>query len=261
MTHQLDFDNSDQIMNLLIENGELPRYIYKYTDIESLKLILEDSTLKFSKPSDFNDPFDCNITIDTENSTEEINEYIEMLKKGRNLTVEQINTLKEKYHNPKTLFELTNKSVKQSKESFGVSCFSRLNGNILMWSHYSEKHKGVCLKFDLLADAEFFMTPFIVEYNNKYPKYNYIRNPVGLAQFLLKTKSIDWEYEKEIRVMKEGHGLYGFNKKALVEIIFGARTSYSDRNEIRELLNKLEYNKTTIRNAKISETDFKLEIE
>ena len=261
MTQKLDFDNSEQIMNMIVKNGELPRYIYKYTDIESLKLILKNATLKFSKPSDFNDPFDCNITIDTNNSTEEIDAYIEMLRQNESLTDEQIKIKRKKYHNPDELFALTNKSVKESKEILGVTCFSRLFDNILMWSHYSDKHKGVCIKFDLLSDADFFMTPFIVEYSDKYPTYNYLSNREGLAQFLLKTKSIDWEYEKEIRVMKRGHGFYSFQKDSLVEIIFGAKTNNLEKVELKRLVDKFGYNKTDFKTAKISETDFKLEIE
>jgi hypothetical protein len=28
-------------------------------------------------------------------------------------------------------------------------CFSRTSSNILMWSHYGDNHKGICLGFDV----------------------------------------------------------------------------------------------------------------
>jgi hypothetical protein len=28
-----------------------------------------------------------------------------------------------------------------------ITCFSEVNYNILMWSHYANNHKGICLKF------------------------------------------------------------------------------------------------------------------
>jgi len=31
---------------------------------------------------------------------------------------------------------------------YGVLCFSRRWNNILMWSHYADGHKGICLGFD-----------------------------------------------------------------------------------------------------------------
>jgi hypothetical protein len=29
----------------------------------------------------------------------------------------------------------------------GVACFSALPDDLLMWAHYADKHRGVCLKF------------------------------------------------------------------------------------------------------------------
>jgi len=257
MKQNLDFENNQQLMNYFVDNDVLPRYIYKYVNIESLKLILENSTLKFSKPSEFNDPFDCNITIDTNNTKEEIDAYIEILRKNQTVTDDYIKV----FYNPKQLFESLNKTVKDSKEFLGVSCFSNDFDNILMWAHYSDKHRGVCLKFDLLADPDCFMTPFIVNYSDKYPTYNYIRNQEGLAKFLLETKSIGWKYENEIRVMKKGSGFYPFRKDSLVEIMFGAKTLQSDKVDIRNVILRLGYIKTNFVTAKLNETDFKLDFE
>lgn len=34
-------------------------------------------------------------------------------------------------------------------EAHGALCFSRSWNNILMWSHYGDRHKGVCLGFEV----------------------------------------------------------------------------------------------------------------
>jgi len=260
MDKNLDFENSDQIMKIIVGNGELPQFIYKYTDIKSLKLILENSTLKFSKPSEFNDPFDCNLTIDTNNSKEEIDTYISMIRISKNLNEKQVAELGRKYFDPDELFAITNKSIGEATESFGVTCFSKTHDNLVMWAHYADKHKGVCLKFDILADAEFFMTPFPVIYKKEYPIYNYIRNRDGLGKFLLETKSVDWKYENEIRVMKKGAGLYNFNKDSLCEVIFGANTPARDKETIEKMVGSLVYDKVRIKSARISKKKFRLKI-
>ena len=95
MNTKLDFENNEQILTDIVEKGELPRYFYKYTSLDSLKLILKNSTLKFSKPSEFNDPFDCNITIDTVNTIEEIESYIDSLQQNHKLTINEINSLRQ----------------------------------------------------------------------------------------------------------------------------------------------------------------------
>ncbi|NOQ26437.1 MAG: DUF2971 domain-containing protein [Bacteroidales bacterium] len=260
MVTKIDFDNNDQVLNYVVNNGELPRYIYKYTSLESLHLILESSKLKFSKPSEFNDPFDCHITIDTDNTESEIDNYIKFLEKNNDLTEEKIKILKKKFHNPKELFEITNKSVNGAIEKHGVTCFSKKEDNLIMWAHYADKHKGVCLKFDILGDTDFFMTPFPVIYKKEYSRYNYIRNKDGLGKFLLETKSIDWEYEQEIRVMKLGAGLYDFKNNSLVEIIFGSRTLKEEREQIVKMTKENLFKITKFKHCMISDKEFAIEI-
>lgn len=255
-----NYDDNKQILNLIVEKGELPRYIYKYTSIESALLIINSSKLRFSKPSDFNDPFDCNLTIDTNNTSEEIDNHIELLRIKNKLTDEEIKLVKSKFHNPEELFKITNTSIKQTKEVFGITCFSKCEKNLIMWTHYSDKYMGLCMKFDILADPDLFMVPFHVLYKNEYPKFNYIRNRDGLAKFLVETKSKDWEYEQEIRVMKQGPGFYSFRKEALVEIIFGLRTIEEKRKEIIDALANTSCSNVDIKSCLISDSRFEIKI-
>jgi hypothetical protein len=129
-----------------------------------------------------------------------------------------------------------------------------------MWAHYCDKHKGVCMKFDILADPDFFMIPFLVEYKKDYPIYNYFRYREGMAKFLLESKSIDWEYEQEIRVMKQGPDHYKFKKESLVEIIFGVRTTENDRNTIVAALAENSYINIKFSLCSISDSKFELEL-
>lgn len=260
MKSDIDLSDSSRVMRLIVNSGKLPQHFYKYTSIDTLKLILESSSLKFSKPSEFNDPFDCNLTIDTNNSHKEIEDYISLVKRTKNLNNDQVKELRRSFHSPKKLHAITNQSISDAKETFGVTCFSKKPDSILMWSHYADKHRGTCLKFNILADAEFFMTPFPVKYERKYPKYNYIRNREGTAKFLLETKSIDWEYENEIRVMKQGANLYSFKKAALCGIIFGANTPDADKEAIKELVDKLNFDAVIFKSSQISRKKYKVKL-
>src|SRR5262245_59683864 len=40
-------------------------------------------------------------------------------------------------------------SMRQWSEMFGVICFSQSSANPLLWSHYGDRHRGMCLGFDL----------------------------------------------------------------------------------------------------------------
>ena len=43
--------------------------------------------------------------------------------------------------------------AREMAEKFGVICFSRSWHNPVLWSHYAEKHKGVCFGFDIPDDV------------------------------------------------------------------------------------------------------------
>jgi hypothetical protein len=45
--------------------------------------------------------------------------------------------------------QVLDKTYAQVAEKFSVQCFSRSWNNILMWSHYGDRHKGICLGFDV----------------------------------------------------------------------------------------------------------------
>lgn len=100
-------------------------------------------------------------------------------------------------------------------QSFRVCCFSRSNDNLLLWAHYAENHKGICLEYDVTEES--FSTQFIpVKYSKLVPVLERVqRYPSGhpsagslavnvkdgSADVFL-TKSEDWAYEQELRQLR-----------------------------------------------------------
>jgi hypothetical protein len=78
-------------------------------------------------------------------------------------------------------------------EKFGLLCFSEDWDDPLLWSHYADKHRGICLGFE--TDDRIL----------KKVKYVKERLPLKLpitketADHLLWTKYWDWKYEREWR--------------------------------------------------------------
>jgi hypothetical protein len=142
----------------------------------------------------------------------------------------------------------------------GILCLSRSPDNIVLWSHYANYHKGVCLKFDMSKDINFFLTPLNVEYSEVYPKYNPLKSPQEQVIKLIRTKYIDWSYEEELRIYKGKNGLVDFNKEALVEVIFGLKTSDDEMKSIREMMEKNCFNHLKYSKADKVHGEFKLKI-
>ena len=123
--------------------------------------------------------------------------------------------------------------------------------NLLLWAHYTDSHKGVCLVFDVLADPSFFVTPLRVIYQDAYPEYNHLRDEKKLADRLIKPKSAHWKYENEIRVIKQKNGLHEFARTSLVEVAFGAKCPSSDVERLKLLAKNNGFSGTKFTKAEV----------
>jgi len=122
-------------------------------------------------------------------------------------------------------------------ERRGILCFSRAWDNPVLWSHYGDKHKGICLGFDI---SEKMLMP--VGYEPKRLKIDKTRDltpgKIGEETMLriLATKFSDWHYEDEVRVFvsldkpdtKTGlYYKYFGADLSLKEVIIGPRCHFS----------------------------------
>lgn len=128
-----------------------------------------------------------------------------------------------------------------------MGCFSSENNNILLFSHYADKHKGICFGIDpirmvesiseLNESASAHIRP--IWYFKKLPNLDFDESKALFAT----CKDIVWEYEKEyrlfieykssIRLMPSMH--YRFSKDAIKSVTFGCNTADSDIAEIKKL--------------------------
>ena len=140
----------------------------------------------------------------------------------------------------------------------GVLCFSRRWSSPLLWAHYADKHRGICLGFDL---ADEFVKP--IEYvSERLPFPTQPRETIG-EQWLF-TKFDGWKYENEVRVFtsrddqEDGHYFVRFddNNLRLREVILGHHCCI-ERGSILELLAAYEEEPTVIR-ARLSYTSFEM---
>ncbi len=92
---------------------------------------------------------------------------------------------------------------------FGVLCFSPHWRNLLMWSHYADRHRGVALELDVDSASVIDVQYTNVRVDWDVPK---ILSGGGFttehAEAIFKTKASHWEYEEERRVvikLREAH--------------------------------------------------------
>ena len=233
-------------------------YHYKFHSInENLFKLLINQELWFSNPKNFNDPYDCNIDVQ---KVDDISELIELMKTKYKADITQ--KVKDNPDKVELLKNEIRKIAKNCYEKFGICCFSMNCKHILMWSHYADNHKGVCLKFDSQFDQEAFRISSIIQYVDDYPKIKF-SDSKSVDEILAvgKFKFSPWNYEEEIRVLKlDGAGTRKFNMASLKEVIFGANCSEVDKNTIIDLILKFGYDNILFKDAVLEEDKFGIKL-
>ncbi len=131
------------------------------------------------------------------------------------------------------------KSARVAVEKYAALCFSRRWNNILMWSHYADRHKGICLGFDVadeLAVPVQYVDDVLLEGNLTHSdEATRVRNREEYQKIIHRSfyvKSSGWSYEDEVRIHGEAKekdeetGYYFMNfddRLKLKEVIAGAR--------------------------------------
>jgi hypothetical protein len=115
----------------------------------------------------------------------------------------------------------------------GLLCFSSNWTNPVLWSHYAEKHKGICLGFDLRRSIVETVDYADERLRRALPDDKDPETiPTDIQARLCRTKARDWIYEQELRVLvdlaeatREGllHFWPFYENMRLAEVILGPR--------------------------------------
>lgn len=264
--------------------------LYKYAswqeedDDNFTRKNIEDSALYFNTPDSFNDPFDNapSYDISSESRRALINRFVQ-----DNRGKYDVDLLAEVSNIPDSAFNKIFKSTDFNKFHIakrGITCFSRDNANILMWSHYANNHSGVCLGFDI-DESDEHLVNFLDETNNQrlFPNgkackllpITYV--PVAARPSIdttdeqkswtkiLTFKSDLWKYEQEVRIMVHSYDQIIFPRTlhykpdCLKEIICGANMKLKTFIDLKNFIEKLPNAKNiSISVATLSDSAYKL---
>lgn len=269
-----------------------PSTLYRFRTIERAKDILAKNKLYFSSPSAFNDPFDCQIAPSFGKSPRQRKEFANKLARH---TYPQLSRKQRsgKVKEARQRGDLEPASFRRNYEVWkkefvdncGILCLVAKPNDILMWSHYAEGHKGVCLEFQFKL-GEFGDVPIgnrfapvcalPVCYAEEFPDFDFVeysisckRNEAARLQFLktiFLTKAMAWKYEQEYRIIDlpprrgiQRYGCRGFSPTSLTGIIFGCRIEEQGKEEIRTLASARQP-RPRLYQAKVKPCEFALEI-
>jgi len=207
-----------------------PKTIFKYEGFTVQSLLnLKKNSVYFGSPQNFNDPYDCaikaSIAEPTPEEIERVKKYF-MSKPDIPAHVKTDLKITSPQELKRLMLKAATKALRDDRENFlsnsGVTCFSEVKDDLLMWSHYGGQYKGFCLEFH--TEYEPFNKLRYVKYVLDMPTLRIdtvIDNKEQIFD-LYHTKSKAWEYEQEWRGFHEKAGtLFFYKPEALKAVYFG----------------------------------------
>lgn len=121
--------------------------------------------------------------------------------------------------------------------------------NKLLWSLHAQEYSGFCVAYDidrLVQDEQFpwLVNRVTVQYQNCAPVVDLLdfSSEMQLLQKMLGTKNLDWEREKEFRLVYDKPGVKRYNRAALKAVYLGCRMSDVNKKRIVSGLQGREVN-------------------
>lgn len=209
--------------------------LYKYLNIAAAKSMIENHNLRFTHASNLNDIDDCRPELlDYSNVPKhQLQGWIpaEFLKKKRELDACKL------YNNT------------------WICSLSKTNDSMLLWAHYGQGHKGVCIGLNI-DKIEKTCSPFTcgvsylslhrieVQYKNITERPNGNCGEDAFSFYQLETKDKKWDYEQEVRlVMNRCNDEAPYQDATLKpecfdSIYFGAKMDKQNQEELSQLVRK-----------------------
>ena len=253
-----------------MEMGKVPKRLYRYRrfSTRTLDMLVKDK-FHYANPTTFNDPLDTRpslfLNLDNNRLEEVLSELvIRRVRSEQQLAVlmrgEGIVKLRDRIEHesrqqaedlirdvnydasePGYEFEALKRSILHSlieaelhrRYEKGVVCLAGSANSTLMWSHYGDEHRGICIGYSVPADTVNLHK--VVYGGSREVKASKVaamleedetaRREVDEAVLLRKAAS--WRYEREWRLI----GLRGLHDSPLEleEIIFGMRCENSTK--------------------------------
>ena len=238
--------------------------LYHYCAYDKYALeMLVNRQMYMRNPKEFNDPFDCSISIREQCSDEHYQERLTLAAKHLGFEPESIvrafdGTDKDD-ETTKNLIKCI-REVEGEGDGFRVACFSEKNDDVLMWSHYAGKHTGFCIGFTRDPGNILGKHARKVQYYEYFPEIIWIFKKFKDSfhrECMRTTKAHFWEHEAEWRLINDGTPFEPLPGE-IDSIIFGLCMPEQHRNTVKALLS--DQKQVVFKEAKKADRRFGVDI-
>lgn len=202
----------------MIETFVEPRYLYRYRSIETTRQFereldaLRNNYLWFSNFEDLNDPMEG------------------LFRSSR--------ALRAHPDYSRVLDDILNRKL-----SIGICSFSEVYNHELMWAHYANQFRGICVAYNVTKMLHALPTRTRLVrlfYNEEEPML--LRNATrdrNAAMSVLSNKNHRWLYEREWRALSFQQGHIDLTTECIARVYFGSRIRNDHKRRIVKVLDRM----------------------
>jgi hypothetical protein len=233
-------------------------YHYEMFDPKHLADSLANNRIHVSNIENVNDPWDCRPWFDRDVSESgRRREWAEFFSPLAEYWSEEERIVMARMTPPwtdneaflaKSIDDLLKNVAGNTIQRWRMYCLTPDADSILMWSHYSGKHTGICLEFS--TDGNFFGGAREVTYRDNFLALTpaLLGDGKTLTNVVLLTKSQAWNYEHEYRLLCRpcdidpefslqcDNDFLSLPPGVLTAVIVGAKCSDANRDAIQTLI-------------------------
>ncbi len=169
------------------------------------KIIGDEATIKLSSAFNLNDPYELKFNLDVDPLADGQQE--EYYRNNPGSSEEDFKSWQEQVFENQGFAWYTEQQQRNAvAQAIALCSFSESNNNNLMWSHYTNNHKGICVEysaelFDYLIKMNGFLAFWKVNYSDEPPIVKGLEDIKLKIEKVMFNKQSEWKYEKEHRIV------------------------------------------------------------
>lgn len=198
-------------MGTAFEDGHRTLYHWQKFNAERLAETLAENTIHCSRPSEFNDPWDCKpfYSIDIDDERERLAHAdwaVGICRRKGGMSEEDMENMRrilmtDGQRAASIIRGITDSVMETINERYRLYCLGPDQQSLLMWSHYADSHRGVCIEFDLRNDV--MCCALGCHYRIGFPVLRPYDTSTDAALSVLLSKADCWSYEREYRMVAQ----------------------------------------------------------
>lgn len=235
--------------------------LYRYVpyDTARLALLLKSKIVRVSNPTFFNDPYDCRPLFDARDIEDpnDLERFLGLVRQsiatwGTPDSLEAFDRSLPEVRasaaaRQNLLFAVARGVAIAMPQAYRLLCLGTSPFEQLLWSHYANGHRGICIEFD--ATMMPFAVALSVTYSDEYPRLDFSgASPDTFIQASILTKASYWAYENEFRLItaeidgtiypRSAQDMLELPERAVTAVIVGQQFPLSKIDEVQSLIRR-----------------------